>query len=374
MHPLDDVYSGLAGEYSAAMSRVTEPPRSFYYFAFLTSLGSVMSGRITLASAIAPQPRLYTILLGESADTRKSTAINITLRFFIDALADFGLCRGAGSAEGLCEQFKRNSRILLVYDEARRFVSKCKIEASVLLEAVNSLFELNDYQSVTKKHTIDITDAHLSILGASTPETYSSMFNSQFLDIGFVNRLFVVQDQGRKMWSIPPKLDLNEKGRLKQHLADLLRLVTEAAQGDAVEMGLTAEAGERWDDYYHEEMPEGISAKRLDAYGLRFMPLLGLNEGRTEVDLRIVEKVITILKWEYETRKMVDPISADSRIAEMEQKIRRYTDGGITKRDLMKKVHYERYGVFIFNAALRNLLKVRDIKFESKTGQYYLLS
>ncbi len=376
MHPLDEVYSGWAGEFSAAMSRVTEPPREFYYIGGLTCLGSILSGRITLASVIAPQPRLFTVLLGSSGDTRKSTAIRLTMDFFKEALTDFSICYGAGSAEGLCERFKKNNRVLLVYDELRTFVSKSKIETSVLLQGVTSLFELNHYQSLTKKHTIDISDAHLSLLSASTPETYSSMFSSQFLDIGFINRLFVVQAEGHKMWSIPPKADPGEKGRLKQHLGEIFSLVTEASKGGIVEMGLTDEAGARWDEYYFEEMPGGESARRLDTYGLRFMPLLAINDGKIEVDLETVERVITILKWEYETRRLVDPIDADNRIAQMEERLRRVLSNGrqgMALRDLQRTVNYNRYGLFVFNAALRNLLKSKEAKFDPKSRRYYAL-
>jgi hypothetical protein len=334
-----------------------------------------MSGRITLASAIQPQPRLYTILLGESGDTRKSTAIKMTVNFFKDALMDFSVCHGVGSAEGLCEKFQKSNRLLLIYDEARTFVNKAKIETSVLLQAVNSLFELNNYESAIKKHSIEIGDAHLSLLGASTPETYSTMFTSQFLDIGFINRLFVVQDQGRKMWSIPPKIDPNEKTRLKKQLGELLKLIIEASQEGIVEMSLTGDAGARWDDYYHDEMPGGPSGKRLDTYGLRLMPLLVLNDGKTQVDLETVEKVITILKHEYETRKMVDPIDCDSQIAGMEERVRRVVrnNGGVSSRDLKKAVHYERYGLFVFNAAVNNLLRSKEIRFDSKTRHYLAL-
>jgi hypothetical protein len=375
MHPLDDVYSGWAGKYSAAMSRITEPPRSFFYFSALTCLGTVMSGRITLASEILPQPRLYCILLGESGDTRKSTAIKMTLNFFQDALSDFPICYGAGSAEGLCEQFRKADRLLLVYDEARTFVNKAKIETSVLLQAVTSLFELNYWQSVTKKHNINITNAHLSLLGASTAETYSTMFNSQFLDIGFINRLFVVKDKSFRKWSIPPKADPTEKDRLKQQLAELLKLITDAAEGGLVEMGLTGDASERWDEWYHDETnerPKGESARRLDTYGMRLMPLLALNDGKTQVDAEIIEKVITILKFEYQTRLEVDPIDADSRIAAMEERIRRVVNSreGINRRDLQRAVHYHRHGIFVFRTAIRNLTQSDEIKFDSKRKEY----
>jgi hypothetical protein len=338
-----------------------------------------MSGRITLASEIEPQPRLYTILLGESADTRKSTAIKKTLDFFRDALPDFPVCFGVGSAEGLAQRFLKNNRLLLLYDEARAFVNKAKIETSVLLQAVNTLFELNNYESTTKKHSIEINNAHLSLLGASTPETYSNMFNSQFLDIGFLNRIFVVQDQGRKMWSMPPRVSPQEKDRLKQHLDDVLKRITELSNRSThgiVDMGLTGNASARWDAYYFEELPSGESGKRLDTYGLRLMPLLAINDSKTQVDFETVERVITILKWEYETRILVDPIDADSMIAKMEEGIRRVTNhngGGISSRDLKRAVNYQRSGIYTFNAALRNLMKEGEVRFDPKERLYYAL-
>jgi hypothetical protein len=55
--------------------------------AALTCLGNVVCRRITLASVIRPQPRLYTVILGESGDDRKSTTIRLTVEFFLNILA-----------------------------------------------------------------------------------------------------------------------------------------------------------------------------------------------------------------------------------------------------------------------------------------------
>lgn len=73
-----EAYTGQASEFAELYSSFTEAPRSFYYMAFLTALGTVIGHKVTLESEIEPQPRLYTALLGESADDRKSTAIKLT--------------------------------------------------------------------------------------------------------------------------------------------------------------------------------------------------------------------------------------------------------------------------------------------------------
>ena len=122
---------GLAGDFADLYSSYLEPPKEFFYFSFLTCLGSVLANRLTLASEIRPQPRLYTLILGQSADDRKSTAISKTVEFFKEALGTFHVCYGVGSAEGLQEKIKEcgNNGLLLFFDELKAFVSKCKIEA-----------------------------------------------------------------------------------------------------------------------------------------------------------------------------------------------------------------------------------------------------
>src|SRR5208337_3153442 len=90
-------------KFAELYSSYTEPPLQFYYFSFLTCLGSVLADKVTLESQIEPQPRLNTLLLGESADDRKSTAIDQTVKFFHRFSVDkiLNVCHGLGSAEGL---------------------------------------------------------------------------------------------------------------------------------------------------------------------------------------------------------------------------------------------------------------------------------
>ena len=202
------VMSGAAGRFARAYAEYLETPPQFLYMSYLTFLGHLTSGRRTLDSELKPQPRLYTVLLGESADTRKSTSINKTREFYLDTLLknDLNLILGIGSAEGMAKALEKNTRGLLIFDELKAFVQKCKIDSSVLLPCINSLFELNDYQNLTKDHKIDMHNVHLSILAASTVETYQNMFTAKFTDIGFTNRLFVVLGESNRKFAIPKQI------------------------------------------------------------------------------------------------------------------------------------------------------------------------
>ena len=208
-----DVMAGPAGEFADVYSSYLEVPRHFLYLGFLTCLGSILADRVRLCSELNTQPRLFTVLLGESADDRKSTAILKVVGFFKDTLTKegFGVCWGVGSAEGLQSRFQRDKNLLLAFDEFKQFINKCKIEASVLLPAVNSLFEMNLYETYTKTSNIKIEDAHLSILAASTVQTWERIWTPAFTDIGFYNRLWLVPGMGERKFSLPEKIPPEKK-------------------------------------------------------------------------------------------------------------------------------------------------------------------
>src|SRR5262249_42512682 len=73
---------GLGKESADLYGASLEAPRAFFYFAFLTYFGALISKKVTLDSELTVQPRLYTVLLGESAATRKSTALDKAHEFF----------------------------------------------------------------------------------------------------------------------------------------------------------------------------------------------------------------------------------------------------------------------------------------------------
>ncbi|UCF01628.1 MAG: hypothetical protein JSV14_14870 [Deltaproteobacteria bacterium] len=141
------IIAGAAGDFANLYASYLEPPIHFFYTAFLTCLGSVLAKTLTLASELQPQPRMYVIFLGESADDRKSTAIVKTVDFFKIAVSEFAVCWGVGSAEGLQKRLKQDGKLLLCFDEFKSFVGKCQAQGSVLLPCVNTLFELNHYEN-----------------------------------------------------------------------------------------------------------------------------------------------------------------------------------------------------------------------------------
>jgi hypothetical protein len=362
------VMAGVAGEFTDLYGSYLETPHPFLFMSFLTCLGTVLADRLTLESEIRPQPRLYTILLGQSADDRKSTAITKTKDFFKDALGDkFSFCMGIGSAEGLQRSLDRNGKQLLCFDEFKQVVSKCSIQGSVLLPCLTTLFESNEYETNTKSKHFKITSAHVSLLAASTVQTYENTWESAFTDIGFNNRLFLVPGSGERKFSIPAIISESEKRIIQVGLGNIIRFTERNPR-----IQISPEATSLYHEWYMD-CEKSLHSKRLDVYALRLMTLLAANEQKGSVDEQITRKVIALCDWQLEVRKLHDPIDADNKMAKMEEKIRRQLAGGpLSERDLRRKTNADRCGLWIFQTARDNLRKSKEICADSKPGAWKL--
>lgn len=363
--PFPDIMSGPAGDFANLYSSYLEPPIHFFYICFLACLGSFLP--ITLASELGTQPRLFVVLLGQSADEKKSTAITKTVNFFQDVLTTFKVCFGVGSAEGLQKILKESPRLLLCFDELKQLIGKCKIDSSILLPFINTLFESNRYEAHTKTASIYLDDVHLSLLAASTIQTYERTWDSSFTDIGFNNRLFIVPGSGEKKYSFPKKIPERYKVPLQKKLAAIINFV-----GSGLEIEISDEAELLYDDWYKKQ-DKSIHAKRLDTYALRFMMLLAINEMEKTIDKSIVGKVIKLMDWQLAARQLHDPIDADNQMAKMEEKIRRVLKTSPhSDRDLQRAVHSHRVGLWIYDKALSNLIKAHEIQSNKQTNCWKL--
>jgi hypothetical protein len=360
---------GSIGELARLFARGTEVPEEFYFASGLTLLGSACATELTLNTGMEVEPRLYTVLLGQSYEAKKSTAVKRMVRFFQEMWSACGgpeVAWGVGSAEGLARELSAKSKLVLAYDELSSFIDKSRVQSSVLLPMVTSLFEAHNWDNATKdaKVSVSIRDAHLSLLGCCTTDTYSRMWTPEAIAIGFPNRLLVVgADRKRKVaWPEAP---------VDAELATIRARIHAQANKKSLKFDISSSAKARWTDWY-DNIPPSEHARRLDTIGFRLMPLIALTTDKNEVDLETVETVVAILDYELDLRRLTDPIDADNVIAKLEEKIRRHLDGGpLKKRDLQRRVHANRCGIWAFTAAIKNL--TADDAVEASTSGWFKL-
>ncbi len=362
------VMSGISGEFAKLYSQYLESPAPFFYFSFLTCLGSLLSDRLSSELEIKPQPRFYTVLIGESADDRKSTAASKTIEFFRDTFFEgFHVCYGVGSAEGLQEKLSSisPSRLLLFCDEFKSFVDKCSIKGSVLLPCVNTLFESNRYESQTRNSCIKLENAYLSILAATTKATFETMWSSNFTSIGFNNRIFLVTGSGKRKYAMPEEIPESLKKNVRYPLNEMVSMVN-----PYLKMHITDQARNLFQEWYLD-LDQSIHAKRIDTMAHRLLPVLAINDKKTQIDKETVEKAIVISNWQLEVRKELDPIDADNVVAKMEERIRRHLrKRPMTFRELRQNTSADKYGIWVLETALKNLRGVEEVTFNTKSKEF----
>lgn len=367
---------GAARRFADTYCQYIESPWEFLAMGYLTVLGSLIGSQVTIPSAIHPQPRLYTVLVGTSGDTRKSEAIKQVENFFRNALECIKLpytlttSGGQGSAEGLARNLKASRNLLLTYDELKAFVSKCLIESSVLLPCVCSLFNKNEYYNATKNRVVDIKEAHLSLLAGCTDDTYRKMWTSAFTDIGFINRLFIVPGFGQKKYSIPDEIPNTINQELVGDLHQILSIVhNQFKEKGKLKLTVKSTARAMYDRWYLEQNSTDYT-KRIEDYGLRLLMLLSLNECEEEIYGRIVNQATALLNWQIEVREAYAPNEAETLVARIEGSIRNaLRNGPLRKRDLENACHKHRFGTEYWNKTLNGMLHGGELEVEWKMGR-----
>ncbi len=365
-----NIISGCAGFFAEAYAAISESPIHFYYLAWLTCLGSYLSGKITLNTLLDVQTRLYVLFLGPSGRGRKSTPITIVTEFFKGVFEDFSMMYHCNSGEGLGVHLEKFPWTILVYDEFLAFVSKAIQKGNTLLGTVTTLFEKNAYQTATKDKQLVIENAHLSMLAACTTDTWERCWERDFTAIGLNNRLFLAYGTMENYVSIPPRLDTETWKALRDQLRDTVRHALYVK-----EFSLTQGAFAMYDDWYKNKLDhKSLHSVRLDAYALRFMLLFTVNEMKSIIDESIVEKVIRLVEWEHLIRQQLDPIDADSESAKAEVKIRRaLSTGPRGLRELQQRTNAQRTGLWVWKAALTNLQDNQEVYFDPKVKLYGLM-
>ena len=360
---------GSLGELAIELGRDNEVPEEFLFADALTVAGAIMSGRFTLDLGLESDTRLYTVTVGESADTKKTTAQTKVIKFFRQLnLPEWNTCYGVGSAEGLAKALSKDCRVVLAIDELKQVLQKTQIRGSVLLPMITSLYERIDYENQTKDASISLDEGRLAILANSTLDTFESLWDHEAQAIGLVNRMFLVTNAGKARVAWP-------RSPAKAILENLsLRIREQLTNPPPAPYLITPEAEAIWTKWY-EALPKDEFVKRLDGLGFRLMPILTATCDKLEVDAEVITAVTNLLNYELEVRKVLHPIDADNAIAKLEQKIVRQVSSNenfYTRRELARAIHADRAGYWRFRTALDNMEKNNSVYLNPTTKRYVI--
>jgi hypothetical protein len=382
----ESAFVGLGNDFVDIYRPRLESPPEFLFASWHACFGAAISPYVRLNSVLDLPPRIYVVNLGTSAVPRKSTSIKVALKswqspsFFGGSPSEnphFRVEMGLGSVEGFVRVFNGWSKkdegqggdtrpSLVVYDELRSFVEKAKQKGSTLLPFLTSMFEGEDYDNTTVNRPVSVRGCHIGLVGACTLDTFADMWSSEFTSIGFPNRLFLVKGDPQHRISLPEYPPSGQTDGLNENLSRLLSTIKQRHQKGQGRIGLTSAATIRWDDYYKCSMTRSIHSSRLDTYAFKWMMLLALSQDEFEISCATVDRAIDLIDYQLQVRKLYDPIDADNKYAQMEEKIRRYLRANagryVKRRELSQKTNSYRDGVYLFEKAIENLVKSQEIR------------
>ena len=166
---------GLLKEYVNFAYPLTEAPMQYHIATGLTMTAALLGRRIFLKEGMTTYyPNLYTLVIGESGITRKSTSMNLCYEFLpkIDPQLMLGTVM---SLEGCLESLQIHGRRLVVYDELKQLITnEEKSYGKGLITLFTTLWGCpSSYMVSTKNVKPDkrlIIEPTLSILAATTPD------------------------------------------------------------------------------------------------------------------------------------------------------------------------------------------------------------
>ena len=134
----DVAWRGLVGRYCDVVSPCTEAPDVFHLGSFIAAVGCLIGRKVWVCSPHRVYPNFYSLLVGKTANARKTTAYQFAIDLFDEAqglLYDDHAKKlnGLASPEGLASAMrypdsKEPYRILGIEDEFRSLITKryCK--------------------------------------------------------------------------------------------------------------------------------------------------------------------------------------------------------------------------------------------------------
>lgn len=249
----ETAWTGLFAEYRDLVGPTTEAPDVFHW-CVLSQTIALGIGRKRYVTT--PHPlfcNTYIVVIGETGDSRKSTAVEYGEELRSHAGVPASVVGGLLSAEGLYTVLTkgRDTRAWLVEDEGRMLLAAAARPATRnLLPHLCYLYRCPERATLTRREGIvTAEEPFLCLLTATTPGWLRELgLEEEVLTSGFLNRCLLIT-AAPKAWLPRPKPPAREEFKnFGAHLSKILEIGQLGQHAHRVELDKRAEP--RWDEWY----------------------------------------------------------------------------------------------------------------------------
>lgn len=340
----------------------------FMWIPAMQLLLNYIGPKIKIKTGFGPRPfrgSIYTVIIGRKGRTNKSSSVDDAMSYFHYAGAlnhasrDVKNADGkiltwtAGSPEGLGIEMQRANckNAVLFYDELSQLVSKAGIDTSSLSSALLTMYEAKKFSNTVKSgkesYSLDPDSYCMSLIACTTDKKFSELWsNLAGDDTGLNDRFFfVIQPE-----PLPEPL-LQQYVNTSMGSIETKKLIDKAITKGEYEY-------EASDNPHLKALVavENRYAARAEKWALALAVDLGLDM----IDDDCVERAVAIVNYEIAVKKYLQSYESTTREGQIQQEVRRNLEmskGRMQKRDLLRKMNYDRFGTTLWGQAYGGLLK-----------------
>jgi hypothetical protein len=334
---------GLAGDVVGIIDSHTESDPAAVLLMFLSAFGNMAgSAAHFLAEARKHPPRIFAVLVGETAKGRKGSAwsslrhvLSNVDKHWLDRCTASGLSSGEGliwairnpilkrrkNKKGETEEYEEDpgvtdKRLFTVEEEFSAVLKVASREANTLSDIVRGAWDHGDLRTMTKNSPARATGAHITIIGHITKPDLSRLLCQTDALNGFGNRFLWGAVRRSKLLPDGGSLHTLDLGPLVLHLRRALDFARTAGH-----ITKTEPAAALWRDVYPVLTADragifGALTNRAEAQVMRLALIYALLDLSRQIDKQHLEAALAVWEFCENSARFIFGASLGDRIAD----------------------------------------------------------
>lgn len=380
--PPAEVFHGWFAGYLELVKDTTEAPDQFHLAAMMTIVGA-WSGRKVYTKLASGRiyPNLYTVLVGNSAESKKDTAISrawntpeapewIRTRTNPPYIERNGVESQQSFVKGLTSNSNaiiRMSELSELFANARR-----KGTSTILTMLIKTFDNPPQISNDSLTNPAFVANPSVSILAGTQPDVLAADMIGTDISSGFANRIMFVPGSGKGPNPWPDEVD--EKA-LWQHWQQLRDAITSYGDNVYIPVNRTPEVIALWERFYTtprgESAMERTMSQRHQVMALKVALIYAMSDRSKTIELEHLQRAIAWIDWSWGCVRQLMGSWATSDTNRLEERIMTVLTkkGPIPRHILKSSTKDPKWTSNDFARLVDNMLRNQTLAIDSDTGR-----